>query len=51
MTTQSHVRMSSSMPEEERSGLYDRDEEYAWDCDLQWPLDEELGGDDEDGDE
>lgn len=25
------------MPEETRDGLYDRDEEYAWDCDLTAP--------------
>jgi hypothetical protein len=25
------------MPEENRSGLYDPDEEYPWDCDLNLP--------------
>lgn len=33
------------MPESERSGLYDPEEEYPWDSDLGLPLDEELGGD------
>ena len=32
------------MPEEERNGLYDPDEEYAWDCDLGQ---EEWGWEDE----
>jgi len=36
------------MPEDERSGLYDPDEEFGWDSDLQLPFDEELGGDDDD---
>lgn len=38
-----------SMPEDSRSGLYDSDEEYAWDCDLgldEWGCWE--GDDDED---
>lgn len=34
-------------PESERSGLYDPDEEYPWDSDLDLPFDEELGGEDE----
>lgn len=25
------------MPEDERSGLFDADEEYGWDCDLDAP--------------
>ena len=29
------------MPESERSGLYDPDEEFPWDSDLSLPLDEE----------
>lgn len=41
MTTHVETRM----PEEERSGLYDPDEDYPWDCDLVYPLD---GGDDDD---
>lgn len=35
------------MPEDERDGLYDHTEDYGWDCDLQLPFDEELGGDDD----
>lgn len=35
------------MPEEERSGLFDPDEEYAWDCDLGYPEELEEEGDDD----
>lgn len=35
------------MPDDERSGLYDPDEEYAWDMDNNYPLDP----DDEEGEE
>ena len=38
------------MPEEERSGLYDPDEEYPWDADLPYGEDEEIGGGDDDED-
>lgn len=30
------------MPEDERSGLYDADEEVPWDCDLDAPGESEL---------
>jgi hypothetical protein len=36
------------MPEDERSGLYDPDEEFAWDQDNGYPLDP---GDDDDEEE
>ena len=36
------------MPEEERTGLYDATEEYAWDSDNGYPLDP---GDDDDEEE
>ena len=36
------------MPEDERSGLYDPEEEYPWDFDNAYPLDpDEDDGDDE----
>lgn len=37
-----------SMPEDERSGLYDPEEEVAWDQDNAYPLD---GDDDEEEDD
>jgi hypothetical protein len=37
------------MPEDGRDGLYDPDEEFAWDSDLGYPLD--PGDDDEEEDE
>jgi hypothetical protein len=37
-----------NMPEEERSGLYDPDEEFPWDQDSVYPLDP---GDDDDEEE
>jgi hypothetical protein len=39
------------MPEESRSGLYDPDEEYAWDCDLDAPGESDVADllDDSDG--
>ena len=37
-----------TMPEDERSGLFDPDEEYAWDQDNAYPLDED--DDESDGD-
>jgi len=36
------------MPEDERSGLFDPDEEYGWDSDNGYPLDP---GDDDEEDE
>lgn len=36
-----------TMPENERSGLYDPDEEFPWDSDLSLPLDEENEAEDE----
>ncbi len=35
------------MPEDERSGIYDPDEEYPWDTDLPYSLDEELSNDED----
>lgn len=35
------------MPEEERSGLYDPDEEFPWDFDNAYPLDPDDAEDDE----
>jgi hypothetical protein len=31
--------MRAVLPEEERSGLYDPDEEYPWDQDINYPTD------------
>lgn len=35
------------MPEDERSGLYDPDEECPWDSDLPYPLDEDVSEEDD----
>jgi len=35
------------MPEDARTGLYDPDEEYPWDCDLPYGLDEENEADED----
>lgn len=39
------------MPEDERSGLYDHDEEFAWDADLQAPSESEVADLLEEGDD
>jgi len=37
------------MPEEERTGAFDPDEEFGWDADNDWPLDGDW--DDDEGEE
>lgn len=39
------------MPEDARGYDLDPAEEYPWDADISWPLDDELGGDEGDDDE
>jgi hypothetical protein len=39
------------MPEDVRGYDLDSTEEFAWDCDISWSFDEELGGDDDEDDE
>lgn len=35
------------MPEEERDCAFDPDEEYPWDCDLSYGIDEEFEAEDD----
>jgi hypothetical protein len=35
------------MPEEERDSAFDPDEEYPWDCDLPYGIDEEFEAEDD----
>lgn len=46
-TTMYQTFTTAMMPEDERSGLYDPDEEFPWDCDLALPFE----GDDDEEDE
>lgn len=39
---------SASMPEDARDCAFDPEEDYPWDCDLQWPFEGDDEGDDED---